>query len=1266
MQAILRRLESCGDFVIRIFDEDIIVNEPIEKWPVVQCLIAFASSGFPLTKCQAYCRLVKPTLVNDVETQEVFRSRKTVYRTLQEWSIPCPDHVIVDHSACSASDFMEKENYIVYNGKRITKPFVEKPIDGDRHDIWIYYPKSIGGGAKKLFRKVKDKSSEFDANQNTIRRDGTYIYEPFLPTQGTDIKVYTVGSDYVHAEARKAPTVDGKVQRAPDGKEIRYPVVLTQQEKAISALIVQAFNSQVCGFDILRTDGGSIVCDVNGWSFVKGNQKYYNDCSALIRRRFLQERGLVNVDSIVSMNFDGGQADEMEGTCPNWSPEGEKRKGFRLRSVLVVMRHGDRRPKEKMKFKTKLPVLLAYLDDVAENADEVKITLPEEMKILKTRMESAVLELRTEISAHTAATPPSGGTEKQQERVAELWGDLRNIETLIEVLAMQDRFSGLERKVQLKASKWKKQEEDGASRKAAQVLVVAKWGGELTIHGLEQSQELGSQLRIGLYPNDPTGLLRLHSSFRHDFKIYSSQEGRCQITAAAFTKGFLDLEGDIIPILVSLVSSDRYAQALLDAPIPRKERCQVKTKIESLLMSYNDLSSDEVLAKACPTEHRCLKEAARRILSPLKLLHKVRRLADEYVESIASDKEVAYEAMRRHNQESSEAGRASSNLGTSEAATGDGSGNVATAAASGGYPGSSQRESASDGLQEGGGHEGAEEDDEGHEEAVPLGKAVPQGPGPAIPFDLKDTYKRNFLHLKRKEHRWRKVLKGFSQASDGGSSIDQDNFTYDASKIPEVWDNVYYDLLAHRSFLGPRSIEISESLAGILHPLNEWVCLSEYGISEDEKLRIGTDVTWRLIGKILGDLEYMIDANMCEAMRADVGRFDAAGLMRPGCVASGHRASEGNSKADSSGSSGQALRLPISQDVQPRMEVTPCPSPTGNSSSNLATIPTGGIQDGEIEAVRDSQFSPPSSQTRSACTSPRPNASPRGSSATSAVVQATKSISKQSCDSEIEGMSSQTHMKGDKEKKLTRLGKLTPELRQVLKEALCDNTEWHPRLNDEVAKLTNIKDTRTVRSRIYVTSASTMHSLFNILRHGQIASGDAGILCNADLDKVMDLNYLTHLVFRCYEREDTDAGTAPPAPKPASDSVTESVGATATDDDMESSEPSSSGASPGIGDHASGVRATGAQSAEQVRSQEKARYKVEIAMSPGVQLFLPGTSEHEQWPDPRNLNQTNCKVAPLQIIADVDLETLEYFLMQVVKEYGGQQKGESCDEDEKD
>ena len=66
-----------------------------------------------------------------------------------------------------------------------------------------------------------NKSADYDSEHpGTVRRDGSYIYEEFIATSGTDIKVYTVGSEYAHAEARKSPVVDGKVQRATDGKEV--------------------------------------------------------------------------------------------------------------------------------------------------------------------------------------------------------------------------------------------------------------------------------------------------------------------------------------------------------------------------------------------------------------------------------------------------------------------------------------------------------------------------------------------------------------------------------------------------------------------------------------------------------------------------------------------------------------------------------------------------------------------------------------------------------------------------------------------------------------------------------------------------------------------------------------------------------------------------------------------------------------------------------------------------------------------------------------
>ena len=70
----------------------------------------------------------------------------------------------------------------------------------------------------------------------------------------------SVGPEYGHAEARKSPTVDGKVERNSDGKEIRFPVILTFREKEIARRIVLGFKQWICGFDILRVqDGDGLV-----------------------------------------------------------------------------------------------------------------------------------------------------------------------------------------------------------------------------------------------------------------------------------------------------------------------------------------------------------------------------------------------------------------------------------------------------------------------------------------------------------------------------------------------------------------------------------------------------------------------------------------------------------------------------------------------------------------------------------------------------------------------------------------------------------------------------------------------------------------------------------------------------------------------------------------------------------------------------------------------------------------------------------------------
>lgn len=56
--------------------------------------------------------------------------------------------------------------------------------------------------------------------------------------------------------------------------------------------------------------------------------------------------------------------------------------------------------------------------------------------------------------------------------------------------------------------------------------------------------------------------LSLYSSYRHDLKTYSSDEGRCIKTAAAFLKGFLSIEGELAPIIVSMIQADAKAQSI--------------------------------------------------------------------------------------------------------------------------------------------------------------------------------------------------------------------------------------------------------------------------------------------------------------------------------------------------------------------------------------------------------------------------------------------------------------------------------------------------------------------------------------------------------------------------------------------------------------------------------------------------------------------------------------------------------------------------------
>ncbi|XP_057491252.1 inositol hexakisphosphate and diphosphoinositol-pentakisphosphate kinase VIP2-like isoform X2 [Actinidia eriantha] len=771
MGQILERLQAFGEFKIIHFGDKVILEDPIDRWPVCDCLIAFYSSGYPLEKSEAYAKLRKPFLVNELEPQHLLHDRRKVYEHLEKYGIPVPRYALVNREKPyqELDYFVEEEDFVEVHGNRFWKPFVEKPVDGDDHSIMIYYPSSAGGGMKELFRKIGNRSSEFHPEVRRVRREGSYIYEEFMPTGGTDVKVYTVGPEYAHAEARKSPVVDGVVMRNPDGKEVRYPVLLTPTEKQMAREVCIAFRQGVCGFDLLRCEGRSYVCDVNGWSFVKNSYKYYDDAACVLRKMFLDAKA-PHLSSTIPPTLPwkiNEPAQPSEGLTRQGSGIiGTFGQSEELRCVITVIRHGDRTPKQKVKLKVTEEKLLNLM--LKYNGGRPRS---------ETKLKSAV-QLQDLLDATRILVPRSRpGRESDSE--AE---DIEHAEKLRQVKAVLEEgghFSGIYRKVQLKPLKWVKVAKtngEGEEERPVEALMVLKYGGVLTHAGRKQAEELGRYFRNYMYPGEGTGLLRLHSTYRHDLKIYSSDEGRVQMSAAAFAKGLLDLEGQLTPILVSLVSKDSSMLDGLDnASIEMEE---AKARLNEIITSgAKTVQSNASFDAPWMVDGAGLPPNASELLPKLvqltkKVTEQVRLLAKDEDENLAET--ASYDVIPPYDQAKA---LGKTNIDVDRIAAG-----------------------------------------------LPCGS-------------------EGFLLMYA---RWRKLERDL---------YNERKERFDITQIPDVYDSCKYDLL-HNAHL---NLEGLDELFTVAQLLADGVIPNEYGINPKQKLKIGSEIARRLLGKILIDLR-----NTCE------------------------------------------------------------------------------------------------------------------------------------------------------------------------------------------------------------------------------------------------------------------------------------------------------------------------------------------------------------------------------------------------------------------
>ncbi|KAF4723160.1 hypothetical protein FOZ62_017879, partial [Perkinsus olseni] len=115
----------------------------------------------------------------------------------------------------------------------------------------------------------------------------------------------------------------------------------------------------------------SIVCDVNGWSFVKGNQRYYDDCAILVQKFFLDRFHITFTMPIPALKNEERMSEPINRTTPEVDEADEENfQHDKLRAVMIIMRHGDRKPKEKHKFKSSHKYFLDYINKPSRTEDD--------------------------------------------------------------------------------------------------------------------------------------------------------------------------------------------------------------------------------------------------------------------------------------------------------------------------------------------------------------------------------------------------------------------------------------------------------------------------------------------------------------------------------------------------------------------------------------------------------------------------------------------------------------------------------------------------------------------------------------------------------------------------------------------------------------------------------------------------------------------------------------------------------------------------------
>jgi len=516
-------------------------------------------------------------VLNDVQGLVDMQDRLWLLRKLEELGVPTPHSVDCSRGNGKDPALEEHEDYVVINGHRINKPFVEKPVDRRNRDIYVYFPKESGGGRALLSTRESgdvEYVCRFDPESRCVRRQGSFIYQEYLQSEGFVLHAVCVGG-LAYGNAIPSGVVYQQAMeprpRTKSGGDSPCPVFLRQEEKFIALKLSFVLQQTLFGLTFVRsqTSSGkatSYVIDV--WPGIPRaglgthSEDVVRSLLAAVQRRMQpwspapatgmrpRSRSLPKFkDKVLKEAAGNTSEDASPGSLSRSSTDGFPQEPCLapparpcsssatssgegpepeddLLCVLLVARHAARTPKQKVKAKLQLKSEFAAGFLCGWLAGE-------------------------NVGAPVAAAAPATFDLRSPEQLARLDSGFRQLMkeghelgTLVDALGcIGPEGVAFHAKV-------------GAD--GPKLVVGLKWGGEVTSTGVAQAELFGRSFRKETYPME--SIDELHATLRHDIKVYASKEPRCKQTAASFCKGLLRLASPLPPIVAALVRTDELGR----------------------------------------------------------------------------------------------------------------------------------------------------------------------------------------------------------------------------------------------------------------------------------------------------------------------------------------------------------------------------------------------------------------------------------------------------------------------------------------------------------------------------------------------------------------------------------------------------------------------------------------------------------------------------------------------------------------------------------